>query len=95
VSRSAPLTIEQVRPGMKVKVRHRVKVGGRIWYVETVGKVLNVEPVTVGLHTDRVAGEEPCLTTLLLKEDDGELTRITWDQFSEIELLEPPEESQP
>ncbi len=75
----------EVQPGERVRVRHRVRIGSSAeWELTVEGVVERVEDMPTGLHTDRVPEDDIWVKTLLIRKDDGELTRVTVDQFSEI-----------
>lgn len=80
-----PLPPVNVQPGQRVRVRHRVRIGSSAaWEVETEGVVEAIEEMPTSLHTDRIHEDDLWVRTLLLRKDDGELTRVTIDQFSTI-----------
>ncbi len=86
---TVPLPPVEVRPGQRVRVKHRVRIGSSAeWEVETEGVVEVVEEMPTGLHTDRIHEDDLWVKTLLLRKDDGELTRVTIDQFSQIQLVQ-------
>jgi len=68
-------------------VRQRVTVGLRSWPLEVSGVVREVKSIETGIHTDRVRGEDVWVESVLLEKADGELTRVTFDENSEIAVL--------
>jgi len=78
-----------LQPGQRVRVRHKVRIGSSAaWEVLVEGVVEQVERMPTGLHTDRVPEDDVWVTTLLIRKDDGELTRLTIDQFSTVEAVQ-------
>lgn len=74
-------------PGDRVEVTHEVKVGFRKWYTVTKGKVVGKDRRRHGLHVDRALDDKVYSDILVLQRDDGELTTITLDEFSELRKL--------
>ena len=74
-------------PGSRIRVKQRVTVGARSWALEVSGVVREVEPIDTGIHTDRVKKDELWVDSVLLEKPDGELTRVTFDENTQIEVL--------
>jgi hypothetical protein len=79
------------RPGLvvgaRIRVKQRVTVGMRSWALEVTGVVREVSPIDTGIHTDRVKKDDLWVESVLLEKPDGELTRITFDENTQIEVL--------
>lgn len=85
-----PQTLEQfaeLRPGDRVEVQHEVKVGFRSWTSTTTGVVVEKDRRRHSLHYQRNFDDKVFSDVLVLRRDDGELTTITLDEFSEIRKL--------
>lgn len=80
-----------LRPGDRVEVVHQVKVGFREWTARTTGVVVQKDRRRHGLHHDRNFDDKVFSDILVLRRDDGELTTITLDEFSELKRLGPAE----
>jgi len=79
---------ESLRPGERVEVIHEVKVGSsKTWSTTTVGTVVNIERRRQGLHFRRNPDDKVFADMIVLKRDDGELTTITMDEFTELRRL--------
>jgi hypothetical protein len=79
---------EALRPGDRVEVVHEVKVGSsKTWSTTTVGTVVNTERRRQGLHHRRSPDDKVFADMIVLKRDDGELTTITMDEFTELRRL--------
>jgi hypothetical protein len=74
-------------PGDRVEVTHEVKVGFRKWYTVTKGKVVSKDRRRHGLHVDRALDDKVFSDILILQRDDGELTTVTMDEFSQLRKL--------
>ena len=86
-----PQTLEvynTLEPGDRVEVQHEVKVGLRCWMATTVGRVVRKERRRHSLHYNRNFDDKVYSDILVLRRDDGELTTVTLDEFSELTKLE-------
>jgi len=79
---------EQIQPGNRVEVQHEVKVGFRTWTTTTVGTVERKERRRHSLHFRRSEDDKVFSDLLILRRDDGELTTVTLDEFSELKILD-------
>ncbi len=79
---------EQLRPGDRVAVDHEVKVGFRRWHTRTEGTVVRTHRVREGLHYRRNWDDKAFADQIVLRRDDGELTTVTLDEYSRLELLQ-------
>lgn len=78
---------QSLQPGDRVEMVHEVKVGFRRWTCKTVGTVLETNRVRHGLHHDRNFDDPVFSDEILLRRDDGELTTVTLDEFSQLRRL--------
>lgn len=74
-------------PGDRVEVIHEVKVGFRKWNSTTVGSVVRTDRRRHALHFKRNTDDKVYSDILVLQRDDGELTTITLDEFSELKKV--------
>ena len=84
---SHPATLETfatLQPGDRVEVTHEMKVGFRNWNAKTIGTVVSKDRRRHSLHFNRNFDDKVYSDVLVLKRDDGELTTITLDEFSEL-----------
>ncbi len=80
-------TFEKIQEGDRIRVRHEVKVGFRTWEADTEGEVVKKDRRRHGLHRQRNFDDKVFSDIVVLKRPDGELTTITVDEFSQIEIL--------
>jgi hypothetical protein len=73
-----------LQPGDRVEVTHEVKVGFRNWNAKTIGTVVSKDRRRHSLHFNRNFDDKVYSDVLILKRDDGELTTVTLDEFSEL-----------
>jgi hypothetical protein len=80
-------TFDRLQPGDRVEVIHEVKVGFRTWSSRTTGTVVSKDRRRHSLHFNRNFDDKVYSDVLILQRDDGELTTITLDEFSELRKL--------
>ncbi len=80
----ASLRCEDLHPGDRVEVEHRVTVGTNSWVTRTVGTVVRTERRRHGLHFRRAVDDKVYSDVILLEFGDGELTTVTVDEFTTI-----------
>lgn len=78
---------ESLQPGDRVELKHEVKVGFRRWTTTTVGEVVDCERRRHSLHFQRNEDDKVYSDVIVLRRDDGELTTVTLDEFSELRKL--------
>ena len=79
-----------LQPGDRVELKHEVKVGFRRWTTVTVGTVVRTERRRHSLHHRRNFDDKVFSDLIVLRRDDGELTTVTLDEFSELKKLPSP-----
>jgi len=78
----------ELKPGDRIEVEHEVKVGStKTWTLKTTGTVVHTERRRQGLHFRRNADDKVFADTIVLARDDGELTSVTMDEFTELRRL--------
>ncbi len=82
-----PNVSRNIAPGTRVRVRQWVRVGIRSWPLEVSGVVHELNPITTGLHTSRVGNADVWVESMLLEKPDGELTRVTFDENTQVEVV--------
>jgi hypothetical protein len=76
---------DELKPGDRIEVVHEVKVGStKTWTTKTTGTVVRTERRRQGLHFRRNADDKVFADTIVLARDDGELTSVTMDEFTEL-----------
>jgi hypothetical protein len=78
------LEFEELRPGDRIVVEHRVTVGVRSWTTQTAGTVVRTERRRHGLHFQRNIDDKVFSDVILLALPDGELTTVTMDEFTTV-----------
>jgi hypothetical protein len=77
-------TFATLKPGDRVEVTHEIKVGFRHWTAKTIGTVVALDRRRHSLHFNRNFDDKVYSDVLILRRDDGELTTITLDEFTEL-----------
>lgn len=86
-------TFSELQPGDRVEVIHQVKVGFRQWQCRTEGTVVTKDRRRHSLHFDRNPDDKVFSDILVLRKDDGELTTVALDEFTELKRLSAPSQS--
>lgn len=81
------LVFEKLQTGDRVELRHEVKVGYNRWYTTTQGTVVRKERRRHGLHFRRNSDDKVFSDSIVLQLDDGELSTVTLDEFSELRIV--------
>ena len=80
-------TFDQLEPGDRFELTHEVKVGFRSWTTKTIGTVVSKERRRHSLHFQRNHDDKVFSDVIVLRRDDGELTTLTIDEFSDLKKL--------
>jgi hypothetical protein len=70
-----------------VRIKQKVTVGMQSWALEVSGVIRDAKPIDTGIHTDRVRRDDFWVESVLLEKPDGELTRVTFDENTQVEVL--------
>lgn len=84
----AIVTFSELEVGDRLEVKHEVKVGFRRWNSVTRGTVVRTERRRHSLHHQRNSDDKVFSDLIVLERDDGELTTITLDEFTELQKLD-------
>ncbi len=78
----------ELKTGDRIEVEHEVKVGSsKTWTTKTTGTVQHTERRRQGLHHRRNRDDKVFADMIILRRDDGELTTVTMDEFTEIRRI--------
>ena len=80
--------VAQLEPGDRVVVDHEVKVGLTRWHTQTTGTVVRTQRRRHSLHHDRNFDDKVWSDIIVLRREDGELTTVTVDEFTQISRLD-------
>jgi hypothetical protein len=76
-----------LKPGERIRVRQRVRVGSRVWPAVVEGVFRDLDYLATGLATERVAEDDIVVPVVHFTKDNGELTSITIDENSIVERV--------
>jgi hypothetical protein len=79
---------ERLKSGDRIRVVHEVKVGFRKWPSTTTGTVVRTDRRRHSLHYQRNNDDKVFSDIIILKRDDGELTTVTLDEFTDLSIIQ-------
>ncbi len=80
--------IRGLKPGQRIRVTQRVRVGSTATWTTTVEGVFRaVNYLETGLATDRVPEDDIVVVAVHFTKDNNELSSITLDEHSKIEAV--------
>jgi hypothetical protein len=78
----------ELKPGDRVEVGHVVTIGSSAqWTTRTAGAVVRTERRRHGLHFRRNPDDKVYSDVLVLAREDGELTTVTMDEFTQLRRI--------
>lgn len=81
--------LEGLRPGQRIRISQQVRVGRRRWTAVADGLFRDLNYLRTGLATDRVPADDIIVPTLHFTKDNGELSSVTLDEHTRVEVLPP------
>jgi hypothetical protein len=78
--------LQSLRPGQRIRITQTVRVGFQQWATSVTGSFRSVNHLATGLATDRVPEDDIVVLVVHFTKDNGELSSITLDEQSKIEL---------
>jgi hypothetical protein len=80
--------LTRLQPGQRIRVTQTVRVGQQQWTTTATGLFRRLAYLATGLSTDRVPEDDIIVPTVHFTKDNGELSSITLDECSKIEVVE-------
>jgi len=87
ISSKLKTTVENLRPGQRIQITQKVRVGSRSWTTTVEGVFRDVNFLATGLATDRVPEDDILVPTVHFIKNNGELSSITLDENTELTVL--------
>jgi hypothetical protein len=87
ISSKLKTTVENLRPGQRIQITQKVRVGRRSWTTTVEGVFRDVNFLATGLATDRVPEDDILVPTVHFIKTNGELSSITLDENTELTVL--------
>ena len=85
-----------LRPGQRIRITQTVRMNcRRQWPAAVEGTFRNLNYLATGLATERVPEDDIVVVTVHFTKDNGELSSITLDENSEIEVMSTPAPAPP
>lgn len=81
--------IRRLVPGMKIRITQAVGRQGDLWRATIEGELLSCGPEPTGSWHAHAKKSRYWLTRVVLRKPNGEVTRLSLDQNSRIEIVEP------
>jgi hypothetical protein len=79
--------LQGLQPGQRIRITQKVRVGFKEWTTTVEGAFRSVKYLVTGLSTDRVPEDDIVVATVHFTKDNGELSCVTLDEHSRIELV--------
>jgi hypothetical protein len=82
--------VRSLRPGQRIRITQTVRINCRKeWKTTVEGVFREVNYLATGLATDRVPEDDIVVVTVHFTKDNGELSSVTLDEFSLIDVVGP------
>lgn len=78
---------EMCRPGQRVRIVQRIARREGDWMVEVCGEVLSVDEQPTGSWYAHAKDDKLWLRRVRLRKDDGDITTLTVDQHTDVQVL--------
>ena len=80
--------LRSLRPGQRIRITQEVRINCRSqWPAVVEGTFRNVNFLATGISTERVPEDDIVVVTVHFTKDNGELSSITLDENSQIEVV--------
>jgi hypothetical protein len=80
--------LRRLQPGDRIRITQTVRVGMKEWTTTVAGSFRDLNYLATGLATDRVAKDDIVVVAVHFSKDNGELSSVTLDEHSKVELAE-------
>ena len=80
--------LEQLKPGQRVRLTQRVKIGStKTWEHTVEGVFRHVDSLATGLATDRLREDDIVIPVIHFTKDNQEMSTISVDEHTKIDVL--------
>jgi hypothetical protein len=83
-----PVHYLDLKPGQKIRITQTVRVGLKSWPAVVTGTFRDTQTLVTGLTVERAKDDIVTLPTVRFVKDNGELSSISVDQNTRIEVIE-------
>ncbi|MGE0479283.1 MAG: hypothetical protein AB7Q17_02305 [Phycisphaerae bacterium] len=77
----------ELKPGQRIRIRQSIDRREGEWRLDVTGTIVQAELEPTGSWYAHSKDDKLWLTRIRLRKDNGELTTLTVDQHTEVELL--------
>jgi hypothetical protein len=81
------MLVDKLQPGTRIRVTQAIQRRDTDWQTSVTGEVISCGPEKTGSWFAHHPKGKLVLTRLRLRKDDGELTTLTLDDRSQVEVL--------
>lgn len=74
-----------LKPGQKIRITQRVRVGPRVWPAAVEGTFRQIDYLATGLATDRVREDDIVVPVIHFTKPNGELSSVSIDEHTKVE----------
>jgi hypothetical protein len=86
ISPDLAAVLRSLKPGQRIRITQTVRVGLKQWTTTVSGTFRELNYLATGLATDRVPEDDIVVVTVHFIKDNGELSSVTLDEQSKIEV---------
>src|SRR2546426_9882742 len=79
--------LEQLKPGVRIRITHIVRVGSKSWPVVVTGTFRELNSLATGIATERVPQDDIIVAIVHFIKDNGELSSVALDEHTRIEIV--------
>lgn len=79
---------DRIKPGQRIRVDQEIDRREGNWHSHVIGRVLSVHPQKTGSWYAHGKDDRLWLNRVKLQKDDGEITLLSVDQHTRVEILE-------
>jgi hypothetical protein len=78
--------LRSLKPGQRIRITQTIRVGLKEWTTTVTGRFRELNYLATGLATERVPEDDIVVVALHFIKDNGELSSVTLDEHSKIEV---------
>jgi hypothetical protein len=79
--------LKRLQTGQRIRLTQMVRVGDKEWPAVIVGRFRDLKCLVTGLATHRVSRDDIIVPTIHFTKDNGELSSVSLDEHSQLEIL--------
>ena len=79
--------LRSLKPGQRLRITQTIRVGFKQWTTTVTGIFRALNYLATGLATERVPQDDIVVVTVHFIKDNGELSSVTLDEQSKVEVI--------